>query len=160
MIFLLFTSPIASHAVARAALSRGIAPLLTPERLDDDSRTLQKEGEAIIYLINITLLTFMAILAIAIARQNNLFAAIILTGIFSLVSASVLLILDAVDVAFTEAAVGAGISTVLMLGALGADQASEDRGDQTPSSGPLPLDRRHVHRGRTGLRHPRHAEVG
>jgi len=38
-----------------------------------------------------------------------------LSGIFSLHSAVILLALDAVDVAFTEAAVGAGISTVLML---------------------------------------------
>ena len=41
-----------------------------------------------------------------------------LSGVFSLLSASLLVTLDAVDVAFTEAAVGAGISTVLMLGTL------------------------------------------
>ena len=41
-----------------------------------------------------------------------------LTGIYSLLSASVFVVLDAVDVAFTEAAVGAGFSTVLMLGTL------------------------------------------
>ena len=35
--------------------------------------------------------------------------------IFSLLSASLFVLMDAVDVAFTEAAVGAGISTVLML---------------------------------------------
>ena len=39
-------------------------------------------------------------------------------GIFSLLSAGLLVVMDAVDVAFTEAAVGAGISTVLMLGTL------------------------------------------
>ncbi len=41
-----------------------------------------------------------------------------LFGIFSLAMAGVFVILDAVDVAFTEAAVGAGITTVLMLGTL------------------------------------------
>ena len=41
-----------------------------------------------------------------------------LSGAFSLLSAGLLVMLDAVDVAFTEAAVGAGISTVLMLGTL------------------------------------------
>lgn len=61
---------------------------------------------------------FLAIMAIAIARQNNLFAAVMLTGIFSLLSAAVFVVLDAVDVAFTEAAVGAGITTVLMLATL------------------------------------------
>ena len=41
-----------------------------------------------------------------------------LTGVYSLLSAAWFVSLDAVDVAFTEAAVGAGISTVLMLGAM------------------------------------------
>lgn len=41
-----------------------------------------------------------------------------LFGIYSLLSAALFVSLDAVDVAFTEAAVGAGISTILMLGAL------------------------------------------
>ncbi len=41
-----------------------------------------------------------------------------LTGIYSFLGASWMLILDAPDVAFTEAAVGAGISTVLMLATL------------------------------------------
>ena len=38
-----------------------------------------------------------------------------LFGIFSFLSATLFVVMDAVDVAFTEAAVGAGISTVLML---------------------------------------------
>ena len=41
-----------------------------------------------------------------------------LFGIFSFVTALLFLDLDAVDVAFTEAAVGAGFTTVLMLSAL------------------------------------------
>jgi len=41
-----------------------------------------------------------------------------LAGIYSLLSAGVFVVMDAVDVAFTEAAVGAGISTVLILGAM------------------------------------------
>lgn len=61
---------------------------------------------------------FLAIMAIGIARLNNLFAAVLLTGIFSLLTAAIFVVLDAVDVAFTEAAVGAGITTVLMLATL------------------------------------------
>jgi len=41
-----------------------------------------------------------------------------LAGIYSLLSAGLFVVMDAVDVAFTEAAVGAGISTVLILGAM------------------------------------------
>ena len=50
--------------------------------------------------------------------MRSLFAVVMLSGVFSLLSALLLVSLDAVDVAFTEAAVGAGISTVLMLGTL------------------------------------------
>lgn len=50
--------------------------------------------------------------------MRSLFAVVMLSGVFSLLSALLLVTLDAVDVAFTEAAVGAGISTVLMLGTL------------------------------------------
>lgn len=51
-------------------------------------------------------------------RLRDLFAVVMLAGIYSLLSASLLVNLDAVDVAFTEASVGAGISTLLMLAAL------------------------------------------
>ncbi len=53
-----------------------------------------------------------------IIRLRNLFAVVMLSGAFSLLSAGLFVTLDAVDVAFTEAAVGAGITTVLFLGAL------------------------------------------
>jgi multicomponent Na+:H+ antiporter subunit B len=69
-------------------------------------------------VINITLLSFLAITSIAIMRMTNLFAIVMLFGIFSLLSAGLFVVMDAPDVAFTEAAVGAGISTVLMLATL------------------------------------------
>ncbi|MEK9751945.1 MAG: DUF4040 domain-containing protein, partial [Rhodospirillaceae bacterium] len=52
-------------------------------------------------------------------------AVVMLTGIFSLLGAAAYVVLDAVDVAFTEAAVGAGISTVLMLGTLALTSPEE-----------------------------------
>ena len=72
----------------------------------------------IITLIDIILLTFMGATAIAILRLRSLFAVVMLSGIYSLLAASMFVALDAVDVAFTEAAVGAGISTVLMMATL------------------------------------------
>ena len=56
--------------------------------------------------------------AIAIVVLHNLVAVVMLSGIFSLLAALLYVVMDAVDVAFTEAAVGAGISTVLFLGTL------------------------------------------
>ncbi len=64
------------------------------------------------------LLTLMAITVIGIVRVRQLFAVVILGGIYSFLLASVFIALDAIDVAMTEASVGAGVSTVLMLAAL------------------------------------------
>ena len=70
------------------------------------------------WILEIPILTLLAITAVAVARIRDLWAAVMFTGIYSFLGASWMLILDAPDVAFTEAAVGAGISTVLLLGTL------------------------------------------
>jgi multicomponent Na+:H+ antiporter subunit B len=69
-------------------------------------------------LFGVLLLTLLVITALAIVHTKNLFVAVMLLGIFSLLIAANFFILDAADVALTEAAIGAGISTVLFLGAL------------------------------------------
>jgi len=73
------------------------------------------------------LLVMMAVTVVGIVIQRNLFAAVVLFGIYSFLMATVLVALDAVDVAMTEASVGAGISTVLMLGALHLTRGEEAR---------------------------------
>lgn len=72
-----------------------------------------------IHGIVILMLTLLAATALTVIRMSDLWAAVMLTGIYSFLGAGWMLLLDAPDVAFTEAAVGAGISTVLMLGTLG-----------------------------------------
>jgi len=64
------------------------------------------------------LLVFLVVVAVTVARLRNLFAGVMLFAIFSLLSAALFVVLGAVDVAFTEASVGAGISTILMLATL------------------------------------------
>jgi multicomponent Na+:H+ antiporter subunit B len=68
--------------------------------------------------IDLALLTMLVLVAYMMMRSRQLFAIVMLSGIYSLLSAAFFVSLDAVDVAFTEAAVGAGVSTVLMLGAM------------------------------------------
>jgi multicomponent Na+:H+ antiporter subunit B len=68
--------------------------------------------------------------AITVIRLADLFAVVMLFGIYSLVSAALFVALDAPDVAFTEAAVGAGISTVLMLATLALTQRHERTHEQ------------------------------
>lgn len=69
-------------------------------------------------LFGVFLLAMLVITALAMVQTRNLFVAVMLGGIFSLLIATVFFLLDAADVSLTEAAVGAGISTVLFLGAL------------------------------------------
>jgi multicomponent Na+:H+ antiporter subunit B len=71
------------------------------------------------------LLTMMAVLTVAIVVQRNLFAVVVFGSIYSFLMATVLVALDAVDVAMTEASVGAGMSTVLLLGALNLTRGGE-----------------------------------
>ena len=71
-----------------------------------------------VILIDIAVLAMMGLTAVMIARLRSLFALVMLSGVYSLLSATWFVIVDAVDVAFTEAAVGAGISTALLLGAM------------------------------------------
>ncbi|MFT7593392.1 MAG: multicomponent Na+:H+ antiporter subunit B [Paracoccaceae bacterium] len=71
--------------------------------------------------------------ALAIVRMHSLFATVMLSGVFSLLSALLLVTLDAVDVAFTEAAVGAGISTVLLLGTLALTSRFERASSRSPA---------------------------
>lgn len=86
--------------------------------------------------MNMVLLTLLAAVTLGIIRVRNLFAVVVLSGIYSFLMASVFIVLDAVDVALTEASVGAGISMVLMLGALYLTKTTETVPVHTPA---LPL---------------------
>ena len=77
--------------------------------------------------VDVILLAMLVAAAVAISRSHNLLATAMLTGIFSLLGACWMTFLDAPDVAFTEAAVGAGISTVLMLATLALTKKHEEK---------------------------------
>ena len=68
----------------------------------------------------------------ALARTRSLMAVVILGGVYSFLMATVLVALDAVDVAMTGASVGAGLSTVLLLGALYLCRNEEARPTHRP----------------------------
>lgn len=80
-----------------------------------DAGILDQSGTA---LINILFLGILFVVALSIARLRSLFAIVMLSGVYSLVSAAWYILVDAVDVGFTEAAVGAGMSTAVLLGAM------------------------------------------
>jgi len=78
-------------------------------------------------IIDVLLLAFMIVIALAIVRMRDLFGVAMLFSLFSLLSAGVFTVMDAADVAFTEAAVGAGVSTILMLATLTRTERKEKR---------------------------------
>ena len=88
------------------------------------------------YVLEACLLGLVLATAVAVVRIRNLFAASILMGIYSLLMALCWTNMNAYDVAFTEAAVGAGISTILVIGALimvGGSKERERAGPNWPS---------------------------
>ena len=82
-----------------------------------------------IVLFAVFLLTLLVITAVAIVRTENLFVAVMLMSIFSLLMAANFFILDAADVALTEAAIGAGVTTVIFLVALALTAEREKRSE-------------------------------
>ena len=69
-------------------------------------------------MINAFLVSIMLAIGIALLKSRSVIYTVLLTSAYSLVAALMFITLDAVDVAFTEASVGAGISTVLFLAAI------------------------------------------
>lgn len=70
------------------------------------------------FILNAIVLSFLVITAIAAVAVRDLLVSILILGVFSLLMSLQYLLLKAPDVAITEAAVGAGLSTVLFLLAL------------------------------------------
>ncbi len=76
-------------------------------------------------MIDILLLLIIVACAIFALSMKDLLSATIILGVYSFIMAAIFTRLNAVDVAFTEASVGAGITSVLMLAALSRTQRYE-----------------------------------
>ena len=68
-----------------------------------------------IVAFDIIILVFMVITAVISLRVRDLLGAAMILGVYSFLICLVFAGMGAVDVAFTEAAVGAGVSTVFMI---------------------------------------------
>ena len=66
-------------------------------------------------LFNVILIVFLIVAAIAVERTKDLLGAVIIFTAYSLVMSLLWLLLRAPDVAMTEAAIGAGITTILFV---------------------------------------------
>jgi energy-converting hydrogenase B subunit D len=71
-----------------------------------------------IWVLDIAMLFFLVVAALAAISVKDLLSAVIILSLYSLIMAIVWVELRAVDVGFTEASVGAGITTVFFIFAL------------------------------------------
>lgn len=76
-------------------------------------------------LLTIFLVMLLVLTAFAVERTKDLLSAVIVFAAFSLILSVLWLILKAPDVALTEAAVGAGITTVVLLAVLAKTERYE-----------------------------------
>lgn len=76
-------------------------------------------------MIDFLLLLFLVVCAVAVVKMRDLLAGTVVMAAYSLVIALVWTRLNAVDVALTEAAVGAGVTTVLALAAISRSKRYE-----------------------------------
>jgi multicomponent Na+:H+ antiporter subunit B len=86
---------------------------------------------------NLALLLLLSAITIAILRTRSLLAVVALGAIYSFLMATIMFVLDAPDVALTEASVGAGISTVLLLATLHLTKSTEERAPKQTALLPL-----------------------
>jgi energy-converting hydrogenase B subunit D len=77
------------------------------------------------HLFNALLLVFLIVAAIAVEKSKDLLSAIIIFASYSLMMSVLWLLLMAPDVALTEAAIGAGITTLLFLALLAKTERLE-----------------------------------
>ncbi|MCD6145575.1 DUF4040 domain-containing protein [ANME-2 cluster archaeon] len=80
-----------------------------------------------IWILDITMMLFLVIGAIAAITIKDLLSAVVILSGYSLIMAIVWVEMHSVDVGFTEASVGAGITTVLFIATLARTEGrSED----------------------------------
>jgi multicomponent Na+:H+ antiporter subunit B len=78
-----------------------------------------------IVALDLILLFFIVVIAITAIIVKDLLAAIVLLGVYSFMMACVWVEMNSVDVGFTEAAIGAGVTTALMIAALSRTERRE-----------------------------------
>lgn len=76
-------------------------------------------------LLNVILVVFLIVCAIAVERTKDLLGAVIIFAAYSLAMSVLWLFLKAPDIALTEAAIGAGVTTILFVGVISRTRRME-----------------------------------
>ena len=80
-------------------------------------------------IFNMILLGFLVVCAISVSFSKNLLNSILIYMSYSLVMSLIWILLESPDLAITEAAVGAGVTSVLFFVTLKKIRAMQDDGD-------------------------------
>lgn len=81
--------------------------------------------EVLTEVLNILLLLFLVVCAIAVAQIRDMLSAVIVFASFGLIMAIVWQQLSAPDVAMVEAALGTGVTTLLLVAAISKTRRAE-----------------------------------
>ena len=76
-------------------------------------------------LLNVILVIFLILCAIAVERTKELLSAVVIFAAYSLVMAVLWLLLRSPDVAMTEAAIGAGVTTIMFVAVISRTRRME-----------------------------------
>ncbi len=81
--------------------------------------------EVLTEILNVLLLSFLVVCAIAVAQIRDMLSAVIVFASFGLIMAIVWQQLSAPDVAMVEAALGTGVTTLLLIAAISKTRRTE-----------------------------------
>lgn len=77
-------------------------------------------------ILNAILIVFLIVCALAVERTKDLLSAVIIYASYGLIMAVVWLLLKAPDIAMTEAAIGAGVTSVLFIAVISRTRRDEE----------------------------------
>ncbi len=81
--------------------------------------------EDVFFALDHLILTFLVVCALAVAHLRDMLSAVIVFASYGLVMAIIWLQLSAPDVAITEAALGAGVTTLLLIATVSKTRREE-----------------------------------
>jgi len=76
-------------------------------------------------ILDMLLLLFLIVCAISVARTRDLLSAVVIFAAYSLIMAVVWQQLEAPDIAITEAAIGAGVTSLLLIATISKTRREE-----------------------------------
>ena len=114
VLFIYLTTPTSSHALMRAAFEDDEMPM-TEEDLKRSLRSEERRSHDRLEIFNTFILLLLVVAAVTSLWVKDLLVSAVVFGVYSFLMCLLWAEMGAVDVAFTEATVGAGISTVVLV---------------------------------------------